>query len=156
MDRTERNDLARQLYIRAFTTLDPMRLRWWSEMGLTTPQLRVIFLLRETPGMSAGELAQSLGVTPPTVSGIVDRLVRVDLLRREEDPADRRLVRNFLTEKGQMAAGEVERTVTTFIMSMMDRLSDRELDDVTKALNLLIRVGDEARAELVGPLLETT
>jgi hypothetical protein len=38
----------------------------------------------------------------------------------------------------------------------MDRLSDRELDDVTKALNLLIRVGDEARAELVGPLLETT
>ena len=154
MDRSERNDLARQLYIRTVTTLDPLRLRWWSEMGLTTPQLRVIFLLRETPGMSAGELAQSLGVTPPTVSGIVDRLVKVDLLRREEDPADRRLVRNFLTERGQMAAGEVERSVTTFITAMMDRLSESELDAVTDALSLLIKVGDEARAELVAPVLE--
>jgi DNA-binding MarR family transcriptional regulator len=104
--------------------------------------------------MSAGELAQSLGVTPPTVSGIVDRLVRVDLLRREEDPADRRLVRNFLTERGQMAAGEVERSVTSFITSMMDRLSESELDAVTDALNLLIKVGDEARAELVSVLGE--
>lgn len=154
MDRTERNDLARQLYIRAFTTLDPMRLRWWSEMGLTTPQLRVIFLLRERPGMSAGELAQSLGVTPPTVSGIVDRLVKVDLLRREEDASDRRLVRNFLTDKGQFAAGEVERTVTTFIMAMMDRLSESELDLVTEALNLLIKVGDQTRAEIGVPVLE--
>jgi len=56
----------------AMAMFDPMRFRAWAELGLTTAQLRVMFLMRETPGVTAGELAHRLGVTPPTISGIVE------------------------------------------------------------------------------------
>ena len=55
--------------------------RAWAELGLTTAQLRVIFHMRESPGVTAGELACRLSVTPPTISGIVDRLVKLGLVR---------------------------------------------------------------------------
>ena len=68
-----------------FAMFDPFRFRAWAELGLTTAQLRVLFLVRNDPGVTAGELATRLSVTPPTISGIVDRLVKLTLIRREDD-----------------------------------------------------------------------
>jgi DNA-binding MarR family transcriptional regulator len=84
----------------ALAKFDPIRFRAWAELGLTTAQLRVMFLMRENPGVTAGELASRLSVTPPTISGIVDRLVKLGLVRREDDESDRRLVRNYRATRG--------------------------------------------------------
>ncbi len=104
---------------------DPLRIRVWSELGLTTAQLRVLFDIRQTPGVTAGELATKLAVTPPTVSGIVDRLVRFELVERQEDPSDRRLVRNVLTEKGETTCSRFQKGAATFTRRIL-----REMDEV--------------------------
>lgn len=83
-----------------FAMFDPLRFRAWAELGLTTAQLRVLFLVRNDPGVTTGALASRLSVTPPTISGIADRLVKLSLIRREDDESDRRLVRNHLREQG--------------------------------------------------------
>ena len=83
-------DEALRMWGHTLTIFDPFRFRVWAELGLTTAQLRVLFLVREQPGVTAGELATRLNVTPPTISGIVDRLVRLSLVRREDDRSDRR------------------------------------------------------------------
>ncbi len=46
------------------------------------------------------KLAEALGVTPPNVTGIIDRLVEQALVTRTENPEDRRIMLLQTTEKG--------------------------------------------------------
>jgi DNA-binding MarR family transcriptional regulator len=105
-------------------------------------QLRVLFILHETPGAPAGLLAERLRVTPPTVTGLVDRLVRMGVVRREEDPKDRRLVRNVLTERGQEVLGEVEREGRAFLTQLFECLSTEQLSRVVESLDALAAAAD--------------
>src|SRR4051812_45515127 len=74
--------------------------RAWLDVDLTMSQVKVLFVLFSDGGASMGQLAASLGVTLPTVTGIVDRLVEHGMVQREENPHDRRLVVCRLTETG--------------------------------------------------------
>lgn len=120
-------DAALRYFGEALNMFDPLRFRAWAELGLTTAQLRVLFLVRESPGVTAGALAQRLNVTPPTISGIVDRLVKLGLIRREDDESDRRLVRNMLTDKGDSACRRMEQGSETFTRRILMEMS---LDDI--------------------------
>lgn len=118
----------------ATTMFDPLRFRAWAELGLTTAQLRVLFLLRESPGVTAGELSTRLKVTPPTISGIVDRLVKLELVRREFDLADRRLVRNHLTAGGAYACTRLERGAELFTHRILSEMAPADLAALTRGL----------------------
>lgn len=50
--------------------------------------------------MTAGELAEHAGLTTGAVTGVIDRLEKAGLVRRERDPADRRKVVVVLDEEG--------------------------------------------------------
>jgi DNA-binding MarR family transcriptional regulator len=82
---------------------------------LTIQQLKVLLLLHLEGSTSAHELADSLGVSMATVTGIVDRLVDRDLVTRTEDPDDRRVRRISLAAEGVrlteelMTAGQAQR-----------------------------------------------
>jgi DNA-binding MarR family transcriptional regulator len=142
------------LYLSAASIIDPIRVRTWKELELTVTQLRVLFTLREVPGMPAGALAEQLRVTPPTVTGLVDRLVRMGVVRREEDPKDRRLVRNVLTERGEEALGEVEREGRAFLTQLFERLSAGHLSRLVDSLEALVAAADELSASVeAGPLV---
>lgn len=127
-------DAAIRYFGEALNMFDPLRFRAWAELGLTTAQLRVLFLVRESPGVTAGELATRLAVTPPTISGIVDRLVKLSLLRREDDESDRRLVRNFLTDPGESACKRMEEGVETFTRRILVEMRPAELEAFTAGL----------------------
>ena len=77
-------------YGEAVMILDTLRIKGWSDDGLTIPQMRLLWTLRDTDGQPVGALAEHLGVNPSTITGHVDRLVRQGLVRREEDADDRR------------------------------------------------------------------
>jgi len=123
----------------ALNIFDPLRFRAWAELGLTTAQLRVLFLVRETPGVTAGELAQRLSVTPPTISGIVDRLVKLGLVRREDDESDRRLVRNLLTEAGEGACGKMERGAEIYTRRILIEMNHVDLEAFIVGLKAFIK-----------------
>ena len=55
--------------------------------------------------MTPGEIRDRLLVTGPTVSGLLDNLSRGELVRRSQDPRDRRRQLVSLTEKGKRLAG---------------------------------------------------
>ncbi|MFB9964947.1 MarR family winged helix-turn-helix transcriptional regulator [Sinosporangium siamense] len=67
---------------------------------LTLRQLNVMMLLTSAGSASGQQIAQRLGVSLATVTGIVDRLVAHGLATRREDPADRRIRLVELTEEG--------------------------------------------------------
>lgn len=123
----------------ALNMFDPLRFRAWAEMGLTTAQLRVLFLVRESPGVTAGELATRLSVTPPTISGIVDRLVKLGLIRREDDESDRRLVRNFLTDQGETSCKRMEFGSETFTRRILVEMNHQDLEAFVVGLKAFIK-----------------
>jgi len=72
----------------------------WSRSGLTMPQMRALAFLYRKGDAKAGDLAAALGVSAPTVTGIVGRLVARGLVQRKVDPSDKRKVVCALTPKG--------------------------------------------------------
>ena len=131
-------EMARTLVSEAMAVFDPFRFRAWADLGLTTAQLRVLFMVREQPGVTAGELAGRLAVTPPTISGIVDRLVRLELVRREDDRSDRRLVRNQLTDAGEAACTKLERGGEVFTRRLLVEMDDKDLEMLIAGLKAFV------------------
>ena len=130
-----------QQWGRAATLVDPARFQAWEDQGLTMSQLRVLLNLSRDPGMSAGTLADRLGVRPSTATGIVDRLVRQDLVTRETDENDRRVVRNQLTARGAAIISDFAEGLQSYLHPIFAALSEEELRVVYNASVLL---GDKA------------
>lgn len=134
-------------YSDAVGIIDALRIQGWSEDGLTIPQMRLLWALRDDDGLPVGALAEQLGVNPSTITGHVDRLVRQGLVRREEDAADRRIVRNYLTADGAATVGAMRRIVGAHLFGILRRLDDARLDALHDALAALNRAASEARSE---------
>jgi MarR family transcriptional regulator, organic hydroperoxide resistance regulator len=67
--------------------------------GLTAPQVGALKALTLGGPASLKDLCARLGLAHSTVSGIVDRLERKGLVRRETDPQDRRLSRIVVSDE---------------------------------------------------------
>ena len=140
-------DEAFRLFGRLVARSDPGRLEAWADLGLTMTQLRLLFLLRPADGLSAGAIADQLRVTPSTLTRITDRLVRHDLVRRETDCNDRRLVRHHLTAGARRIIEEMERFGRARMDRILARLTPLELERVVLALRDLSAAVDTAEAE---------
>ncbi|MDH6128899.1 MarR family transcriptional regulator [Kitasatospora sp. GP82] len=108
-----------------------------AERGLTLMQGKMLSLLREPRPMRT--LADLLACDASNVTGIVDRLQARGLVRREVDPADRRIKNVMLTEEGE----ETVRLIRAELMSnltTLEQLSDEERQGFQ---NLLSRVFPE-------------
>ncbi len=80
-----------------------------AEIGLHPGQEMVLIELWETDGLRGGELAERLGVEPPTVTKMLRRLERCGFVERRKDPRDARSFRVYLTEDGRALEGPVAR-----------------------------------------------
>jgi DNA-binding MarR family transcriptional regulator len=90
--------------------------------------------------LSLAELAAAEQVRPPTMSRIVDALVKAGLATRDTDPANRRMVRIAATEEGRelLLAGR-ERRVRALV-ERLRRLDAGEQDALARAVELLEQV----------------
>lgn len=73
---------------------------FWARLNLTMPQLKVLMLLGAHDGVPVSWLASRMRVSPPNVTGILDRLETQGWVRRANDAHDRRVVRVVLTPEG--------------------------------------------------------
>lgn len=118
---------AMRAYGRTIAVSDPVRIRFWESRGLTMPQLRLMFILLHLDCRSVGELAEELRVRPATVTGLTDRLVRQRLIRRQSDPADRRVVRVALSAEGRRVVGEIETAARAYLSAILQRLGEAKV-----------------------------
>ncbi|WEG13335.1 MarR family transcriptional regulator [Pullulanibacillus sp. KACC 23026] len=66
---------------------------------ITGPQLMVLDSLVDCNGLTMKELSKKVGLTHSTVSGIVDRLEKQNLVERKTDKSDRRYTRIYISEQ---------------------------------------------------------
>lgn len=69
--------------------------------NITIAQWAVLKQLWEREGRSQVELQERLGLEGATVTGLLQRMIRAELVQRRPDPGDKRVQRVFLTEKGR-------------------------------------------------------
>jgi DNA-binding MarR family transcriptional regulator len=108
----------------------------WFSSDLTVTQLRVLLILKvDSSNMS--RLAASMGVTLPTASGVVENLVHKELVVREADPQDRRLVICTLSPKGQDLIGKLWEFGRLQIEQLLKGMSSIELTKSAEVVDIL-------------------
>ncbi len=75
--------------------------RFLSSYGITPSQFDMLTVLSEQGMIPLNKLSESLCCACSNVTGIVDRLERDGLVRRERSQEDRRVILLGLTQKGQ-------------------------------------------------------
>ncbi|MBI4220007.1 MAG: MarR family transcriptional regulator [Chloroflexi bacterium] len=104
--------------------------------GLSIAQFRALNYLSRRPGASLSELAEFLGLTPPSASKLVQKLVTQRVVARRVG-RDRRRVRLSLTRQGRSAL-DVARTETRQqIAASLESLSRRDLATVAAGLQII-------------------
>jgi DNA-binding MarR family transcriptional regulator len=108
-------------------------------LEVTMSQAKVLYIVAVRPGMSISELAAELGVGLSAVSGLVDRLVAADLLRRHEDPSDRRQHRLELTDTGTLALERMRELGQDVLRRLLAGMTTAELTALRDGLAALLR-----------------
>lgn len=137
-----------QLTDRAFRQLLPMVPKEWLRLDLTMPQLKVVLLLFISGPSRMSDIASALGVSLATATGVVDRLVERDILIREGDPDDRRVVLCRLSEKGEELMSGLWQLSRDQAGELMRSLAIPQLLLITESLEVLLRAGETTKGNL--------
>jgi len=118
---------------------------FFAHHGLTPPAFDVLATLRRSAppeGLTLGELAGLMAVTPPGVTKRVDGLERRGWVSRHLDAHDRRTVRAALTSPGREV---VDRLLAAHVANEEALLSGLSLSERATLRELLLRIADRAK-----------
>jgi DNA-binding MarR family transcriptional regulator len=115
------------------------------ESGLSMSQLGALFQVYRIGCSGVTDLGDDLGVTSSAASQLLDRLVQYGLIRRTEDPGDRRAKRILLTDKGLRVIQESIRARQGWVAELADTLSESEKEASIAALHILIDRANQLR-----------
>jgi DNA-binding MarR family transcriptional regulator len=96
-------------------------------------------LFKHSPA-TLSEVAQALGVTLPTASELIDRLVEEDIVSRDINPSDRRKVVLELTPQAREMGQQIHDMRRMQLRAVMDRLEPDERPVFVKSLLALADV----------------
>jgi DNA-binding MarR family transcriptional regulator len=108
-------------------------------LHLTPSQFDVIVTLGDTTGLTCSQLSSQTLVTKGTLTGVLDRLARKGLIRRESVASDRRRTKIRLTEKGNTLFQRVFAAHIAFIRPFFERALSQHEVETTRTLLLRIR-----------------
>jgi DNA-binding MarR family transcriptional regulator len=114
-------------------------------LDVTMAQLKIMMIIYLGGATRMSLLAEKLGVSLPTVTKSVDRLVAREIVGREGDPEDRRVVLCRLTDNGQAMIVRLWQSARERTRMLLNALSGRELDAVNRALEYLLKAGQKVR-----------
>jgi MarR family transcriptional regulator, organic hydroperoxide resistance regulator len=109
----------------------------WLALNLTIAQLKSLFFINFEGQTNFKNLAVALGVTPPNVTGIIDRLVEQDLVSRESNQLNRREQRLKLTTKGVNLIGKLKERLMFRHSILLEKLDIEDLIALAKGLTAL-------------------
>lgn len=114
---------------------------------ITPPQFSaLVHIYRENNQMTIGELCDRMFLACSTVSGLVDRLEKLDLVERYRDDEDRRVVRLRVTPKGLDSTESILEQRKEKIAQDLEMIAvDRQHELITN-LKLLLEIMNDAES----------
>jgi DNA-binding MarR family transcriptional regulator len=132
------------------TLRDPVSRLADHDVDLTPPQLHAVLWLAKDGPLAMATLAQRVGCSGPTTTGVVDRLENIGLVERQPKPGDRRVVLVAPTELCRQTAAVIEEEIGTQVDGVLGLLGNddrRDLIDLIGRLASALRTAHEAGAD---------
>lgn len=120
-------------YLDAVTLSEPLQGRIWAASELTLTQVRALRRLAKEP-KSLGELGAALGLTPPSMTRVSDRLEARGLIERRRDPSDRRKVVAAILPAGLRLVTSVPLLEKSTIRTAAQRIAPAQRERIAAAL----------------------
>lgn len=115
--------------------------------GITASEFAVSSWVNVRGTSTPGELSRELGLSPTTVSAMVDRLVRKKQLRRARHPEDGRSYVLEPTAKGRSTQAAIGKRFAKKLQAVRGNLAEGEAEEILEAMR---RLEDALRKTLAG------
>lgn len=109
-------------------------------LGITPPQMMVLHYLYKHNDRKVSDISNHLNLAASTVSSILDRLERNELIRRERNKDDKRVVEISLSKKAIEIKNSLNSGVTEFMEDMTQTASEEEVEKIMNGLILMKEV----------------
>ena len=118
------------------------------ELGMTSPQARLLLILHHTEGENQGFYAERMEVEPISLTRMIDRMEDSGLIERRRDPTDRRAWRLHLTQRSREVIDQVQACLSGLEDEMLSGLDPAQRATLSELLETIRVNFTNARAGL--------
>ena len=104
---------------------------------ISVPHFEIMKLLEESGTQHIAEIGEKLLIPKSQMTPLIDKLVGLDMVERQADDGDRRIINIALTDKGKAVVKEDYRVLRVNFRAKLSHLSDDELKELTLSLRKL-------------------
>lgn len=139
MKKTQLNNTSKELYNllislhKKIFSLDEMM----KTLSIPPSHAKVIFFLNRNGASYISETAKKLMISKPNMTPIIEKLTSEGLIRRYEDPNDRRILRIELTEDGKNFIKKHEKRVKASLAKKISHLEDEDLTSLQNHISAI-------------------
>ena len=112
------------------------------DYGLTAPQLFILLILKKEGTIKSAQLAHFISVKPSAITIFVDKLVEMNLVKRETSKTDRRVINLSLNESGEEMLREILAKHNALLTKKFE-FTQEELEDLSRKLDVIEKAADE-------------
>lgn len=109
----------------------------FNAFNLTGPQGMLMQILNQHDEMKIGDVSKIMGLSNSTVSGIIDRLEKQELVERKRSDVDRRVVYVNVTPKFKQGFEENFKAIENDFEGVIEKCEPEEIETIIKGLGLL-------------------
>jgi len=102
-------------------------------------RFKTLIFVDRNPDSPMRQIAEYLGVTPPSATSLVNSLAKEGYLKRVLDKKDRRIVRLAITPKGKKNLKNAFKNMTERIKKTLSALNKTDIDNLAKIVEKLSR-----------------
>ena len=113
------------------------------EHGVTKTQWIAMYFIDREEDLTQKELAYLMGTKEPTVTGILDRLERDNLIERKEDKSDKRRKTLNLTSEGKEKIIQLTDIAQDFKDNCLEGISDKDQEIFLEVLDKMVKASIE-------------
>ena len=112
----------------------------FEDAGITMPQGLVISILTQAGEMKLTELGRKTNLSNSTISGIIDRLEKQQLVVRTRSESDRRIVYVKATPRFEKIHKEIYKKAEENFENILSAGSSEEIEKIIEGLNILKKI----------------
>lgn len=109
-------------------------------IGLTVPQITAIKFIAHRKKVTVSELSEEMNITKATVSGILNRLENMNIIKRIRSKEDKRIVYVVFSDEGLSLAKDIKHIMNNCFENIFSNVSKEDLISIDNNLSSLLKV----------------
>lgn len=122
-NKSEINEFKKNIHLFSYAVseiLGKRKLKGITGHGIGLSQYNLLKLISHKQGQTVGDVSKFLNISYPAATKTVNKLTKLNLVKRNHDPVDRRIIRLELTSEGRMIIDKFEPLHNAYIMKLIN------------------------------------